>query len=237
MERSEGFDASEYHEREVAADLAPDSAEFLGMLQHFYRGELGRATAWRDRLDNTTNWSVGIMATLITWAFSAADNPHYIILGSLVVISVFLYVETRRYRVYDIWRSRVRIIEENVYANAADPSGVVHEEWREMLADDLRTPEIKVPFLEALSRRLKRVYLHLLTIIVISWVLRIWLFAPEDVTVIEEAAIAWIPGMLVIAGVTVFYLLMLAVTVWPTDRRAMGEKRKPTEEIDSWRDR
>lgn len=126
-EEADDFEPSGRQEREVAGELAEERTEFVGMMQHFYRGELGRTTAWRARIDRTTNWAVGLMATLITWTFSGADNPHYIILGSLAVVAVFLVVEARRYRIYDIWRSRVRLVEENVFANAADPEGVIHE--------------------------------------------------------------------------------------------------------------
>ena len=33
-------------------------SEFTTAMVHLYRGELQRATAWRSRLDNTTNWAV-----------------------------------------------------------------------------------------------------------------------------------------------------------------------------------
>jgi len=202
-------------------------------MQHFYRGELGRTTHWRTRIDRTTNWAVGLVATLITWAFSATDRPHYIILGSLAAITIFLYIETRRYRIYDIWRSRARLVEENIFANAADLEGAVHEQWREFLADDLRRPTLKVPFLEALSRRLRRVYFPLMTIIVASWGFRIAIFSPDGVW--EAAAIDPVLGTFVVAAVSLFYLTMFGVTVWPTDRLAKGEKREPPEQM-SWRE-
>lgn len=229
------FEPEARAEREVAGDRADDRAEFVGLMQHFYRGELGRVTAWRARLDRTTNWAVGLMATLITWAFSAADHPHYIVLGSLGVVTVFLFVEARRYRIYDIWRSRVRLVEENVFANAADPEGVVHERWRTLLADDLREPTLKAPFLEALSRRLRRVYFPLITVVVVSWLFRITIFPPEPVDVREAAAIEPIPGSVVIGAVAVFYVAMFVVTLWPIDRLAMGEKREPPERPEGWR--
>lgn len=229
------FEPAGRKEREVAGELATDRSEFVGLMQHFYRGELGRTTAWRARIDRTTNWAVGLMATLITWTFSDPGNPHYIILGSLAVVTLFLVVEARRYRIYDIWRTRVRLVEENVFANAADPEGVRHERWRELLADDLRKPRLKIPLFEALSRRLKRVYLPLMTIIVVSWGIRITLFAPAEVDIRDAASIDVIPGILVIGGVCVFYVGMIGVAVWPTDRQAKGEKREFSEQTEQWR--
>ena len=34
------------------------NAAEIGALAHLYRGEIYRSTAWRNRLDNTTNWAV-----------------------------------------------------------------------------------------------------------------------------------------------------------------------------------
>jgi uncharacterized membrane protein len=234
-EDDDEFEPSGRQEREVAGELATQRSEFVGLMQHFYRGELGRTTAWRARIDRTTNWAVGLVATLITWTFSGSGNPHYIILGSLAVVTVFLVVEARRYRIYDIWRARVRLVEENVFANAADPEGVRHERWRELLADDLREPRLKIPFFEAVSRRLKRVYLPLITIIVASWGLRITIFAPEGTSARHAAAIDAVPGAAVIGTVCLFYLAMTGVAVWPTERRAKGEKRGVSEQAEQWR--
>ena len=236
-EADDEFEASGREEREVAGELATQRSEFVGLMQHFYRGELGRTTAWRARIDRTTNWAVGLIATLITWTFSDAGNPHYIILGSLAVLTVFLVVEARRYRIYDIWRARVRIVEENVFANAADPEGVLHERWRELLADDLRQPRLKIPLLEAVSRRLRRVYLPLITIVVVSWAIRITLFAPADVGFLDAAGIATVPGAVVVGAVSLFYAAIVALAVWPTERHAKGEKRAMSEETDRWRQR
>lgn len=229
------FEPSGSGEPEVAGELASDRSEFVGLMQHFYRGELGRTTAWRARIDRTTNWAVGLMATLITWTFSDPGNPHYIILGSLAIVTLFLFVEARRYRIFDIWRARVRLVEENVFANAADPEGVSHERWRELLAEDLRKPRLKIPLFEALSRRLKRVYLPLMTIVVVSWAMRVTLFAPADVGVRDAASIDQIPGVFVIGTVAIFYLAMIVLAVWPTDRQAKGEKRELTEQTEQWR--
>lgn len=223
-------------ERNAAAELADDGSDFVGLMQHFYRGEIGRTTAWRARLDRTTNWAVGLMATLITWAFSAADRPHYIILGSLAIVTLFLIIEARRYRIYDIWRSRVRLVEEHIFANAAAPEGTVQEGWRRLLANDLRDPTLKVPLLEALSRRLRRVYFPLITTIVVSWVFRVTFFAPGDVGIWEATSIGSLPGLIVVTAVGTFYATIVAITAWPMDRLAKGEKRGQSERREGWRE-
>lgn len=57
------------------------------------------------------------------------------------------------------------MIEENVFANAFNPEGSVHREWRSELADDLRKPTLKGSIREAITRRLRRVYLPLLSVL------------------------------------------------------------------------
>jgi uncharacterized membrane protein len=44
--------------------------EYITALTHFYRGERGRADAWRVRLDPTTNWAVVTTGGMLSFAFS-----------------------------------------------------------------------------------------------------------------------------------------------------------------------
>lgn len=67
---------------------------------------------------------VTVVAAILTWAFSSPDNPHYVILVGILILSLFLLIEARRYRDYDVYRSRVRLFQQNLLADALDPSGV-----------------------------------------------------------------------------------------------------------------
>ncbi len=89
--------------------------EYISAIVHLYRGELYRATSWRIRLDNTTNWAVLTTAGLLSLSFGAASHSHVVLLVGMALISVFWAFEARRYRFADIWYSRVRKIEENFY--------------------------------------------------------------------------------------------------------------------------
>lgn len=207
----------------IGREALDDESSLFTLLGHFYRGEMGRVTAWRGRLDQTTYWAVTIVAAVLTWAFSSSNNPHYIILIGMLTVVVFLFFETRRYRAYDVWRSRVRLLEENLFAPTFDPDAeVVLPDWRTELSEDLREPALKVTLLEAVSRRLRRVYLGLLAILLASWLVRITAFEPDQ-TILEAAAVPGVPGTLVLLGVAGFFLAALAVAVWPLDRQAMGE--------------
>jgi uncharacterized membrane protein len=201
------------------ADMGPSSA-----LAHLYRGEIHRMKFWRERLDRTTNWAVIVIAALITWAFSSPGNPHYILLVGIATLSVFLVIEARRYRGYDIWRTRVRTLQQNVWAYGLDPtSGLVDETWRPRLADDYRTPCLKITAEEAIAHRLRRVYLPLFAVLLVAWLIRITAFA--DAPLPAAAAIGVVPGSIVLAGVSLFYAGACGVACRPRTWHAKGELR------------
>jgi len=45
---------------------------------------------------------VVLTASLLTWTFSNESRPHYVLLIGLVMLTVFLSIEARRYRIYDV---------------------------------------------------------------------------------------------------------------------------------------
>jgi uncharacterized membrane protein len=204
-------------------------------LRDLYRGELDRVTTWRGRLDQTINWAVTIMAAVLTWVFSSSDNPHYLLLIGMLTVMIFHVVETRRYRTYDVFRSRVRLIEEDVFAAVLDPTeGAEHENWRAELAKDLRRPALKTSFGEASARRLRRVYLPLLVVLLAAWVTRITVFTPEEGP-LASAAMVGVPGIAVITVVVLAYLAAIGFAYWPRERQAKGELYDRDEEGE-WKD-
>ena len=165
-----------------------------------------------------------VLAAIITWVFSSPDNPHYILLVGVAALTVFLTIEARRYRGYDVWRTRVRILQENVWAYGLDPDGdLTDENWRKRLGDDYRTPTLKITAEEAIAHRLRRVYLPLLSVLLAAWVIRITAFDPEPWT--EAAAIGTIPGLIVVGIVAVFYAGAIVVAARPRTWHAKGELR------------
>ncbi|NUE03554.1 DUF2270 domain-containing protein [Halorubraceae archaeon YAN] len=220
---SEEFDPTTPDQREIGREMVNDSTGLGSVMAHAYRGEIDRVSTWRQRLDQTTTWAVTVLAAILTWAFSSPDNPHYILLVGIVVVTVFLGIEARRYRDYDVFRSRVRLLQENLFANALDPSeGVENNSWRVELSEDYRRPMLKVSFAEALANRLKRVYLALLGVLLAAWVFRISAFESQQ-NWLTTAEIARIPGIVVIAVIGIFYIVLLSVAFWPRKRQAKGE--------------
>jgi uncharacterized membrane protein len=193
-------------------------------LAHLYRGEIHRMKFWRERLDRTTNWAVTIMAAVMTWAFTSEENPHYIILVGGVMLGVFLWIEARRYRGYDMWRSRVRTLQENVFAPALNPNlGIEHGAWRERLADDYRSPTPRITYEEAFAHRLRRVYLPLLGVLVAAWAFRVTAF--HDAAWPASADVGVVPGLVVTAIVAGVFAVALLVAFRSRTWQAKGELR------------
>lgn len=166
------------------------------------------------------------MTAILTWAFSSTDNPHYIILIAGLVVTTFLFIEARRYRDYDVYRARVRLMQQNLLAAALDPDAPVdNADWRVELSDDYRRPTVKVSTLEALANRLRRIYLALFTVLVLAWAFRITAFVPSDAW-LESASIALVSGEVVVAVCALWYLAAVAIGLWPRERQAKGEFRE-----------
>ena len=105
---------------------------YVNAMSHFYRGELGRIMVWRQRLDTTTNWAVTSSTAIITIAFSNAGVPHIIFFFNLAIVWIMLWIEARRYRFYDAFRARVRMLEAHflvpmVMENRAPAAGRMEE--------------------------------------------------------------------------------------------------------------
>ena len=190
--------------------------EYISVMVHFYRGEVHRSTAWRQRLDATTNWSVLTMAGMLSFAFSSPDNPHILLLLSNLVILSYLMIYARRYRYFEVYRARVRMLEENflipVITRQLESPMVT---WREMVAMDLDLPKYKTTLLEAVGFRLRRNYLAIYLILLGSWFVKL-LVHPEPAQSFSEL---WgragvgeaVPSWVILAGGLVFYVTLLLV--------------------------
>lgn len=217
------FDPEAPEEREIGREMVDQSTGLGSVMAHFYRGEMDRETTWRQRLDETTKWAVTVIAAILTYAFSSSGASHAVLLAGMAVVAMFLGIEARRYQDYDVYRARVRILQENLFANALDPSaGVEHHDWRTELSEDLRNPTLKVPYRNALSRRLRRVYLPVLAVLLAAWLFRITVL-PSGQSILEAAALGRLPGLVVIGVVGLFYLAAFGLVLWPQKRYAKGE--------------
>jgi len=158
----------------VTRPLTPN--EFNTALVHLYRGEVTRANTWRMRLDGTTNWAVLTTGATLSFAFSSPSNTPVMILLNSLLIMFFLFIEARRYRFYDLWRTRVRVMETEFFADMLAPQPGADdgkEHWRELLAKDLIEPHFNISLMEAMGRRLRRNYLWIFALLALSWVIKV----------------------------------------------------------------
>ena len=156
---------------------------YVTAMSHFYRGEVGRIMAWRARLDNTTNWAITTTSTIFTVAFSIERVPHIIFVFNIAVVAIMLWIEARRYRFYDAFRARVRMLEAHFLVPVVMQNAPMLEgDWRKMLAEDLLVPGFKISRFEALGRRLKRNYVFIFIIILTAWITKIFLHAQPRIT-------------------------------------------------------
>ncbi|MBI3878984.1 MAG: DUF2270 domain-containing protein [Verrucomicrobia bacterium] len=71
---------------------------YVNAMSHFYRGELGRAMIWRQRLDATTTWAITTTSTIFTVAFSFRDVPHLVFFFNLTVVSMIARARVQNQR-------------------------------------------------------------------------------------------------------------------------------------------
>lgn len=184
-------------------------AEYISAIVHLYRGELHRATSWRIRLDNTTNWALITSAGLLTFSFGDPSNSHWVILLGLQIITLLLFYEARRFRFFDVWRARVRKIEENFYGPILRRDPVSPErDWGETVAEDLLSPSFKISLSAALRARFSRNYWAIYAVLVGSWLIKVMIHseAPHKWTqirtYIEAGSIPWWGPGVYLAGLS-----------------------------------
>ena len=200
---------------------------YVNAMSHFYRGELGRIMVWRQRLDITTNWAITSTTTIITVAFSFRDIPHIIFFFNLVIVLMMLWIEARRYRFYDAFRGRVRMLESHfLVATVSRNNSLLGGDWQRLVCEDLILPSFKISRLEAVGRRLKRNYAFIIAIIVVAWLTKIFMDAKPAIhtwgAFYQALSVGELPGWLV--GATLLVTLVgTAGLIWYVSANSSGE--------------
>jgi uncharacterized membrane protein len=202
------------------------ASEFTTAMVHFFRAEISRANVWRQRLDATTNWAVIVTGAAFTIAFNPSGYHGVIILNTLL-ITLFLFIEARRYRYYELWSYRVRLMETDFYASMLVPPFHPAPEWAESLAENLLHPTYPITMWEAFGRRFRRNYMWIYVFLGIAWIAKLALNTPEATSLgdlIASAAIGAIPGWAVFAAGLVYNAgLFLVGILTATLHQATGE--------------
>ena len=222
------------------------ASEFNTAMIHFYRGEVQRSNTWRNRLDTTTNWAVITAGATLSFVFSSPSNPHFVIPINSILVAIFLLMEARRYRYYEIWSSRVRVIETGYFAQMLAPESVPPDDtWAEHLAADLITPHFTITEWEAVGRRLRRNYLWIFALLALSWNLKVYLhpLPARDFNVfMDRATVGIVPGWMVFVVGVLFNTAILVFAIGTVRlREATGEvlpqhqfSLRPLQRMTSW---
>lgn len=202
----------------------------LGAIAHLYRGEIYRSTIWRTRLDNTTNWSIVTMGIALSTTFSSREASALPLILIGMLLAVFVGLEARRYRFFNVWRARARFMERHLYApiltgkREDDDTG-----WRMILAEDYLHPRYHISFVRAAGRRIRRTYIWIIAIQTSAYFGKIAIH-PDVATqfgeLVDRAAIGPIPGWIVLCCGFFYNMgwIVLAVTTYWLDRRTHGNR-------------
>jgi uncharacterized membrane protein len=204
------------------------SSEFTTAMVHLFRAEVQRANVWRQRLDTTTNWAVVTTGAAISFAYSRTDvEDHRLIILNVLLVTLFLYIEARRYRYYELWSYRVRLMETDFFATMLVPPFHPAADWAESLAENLLHPQHVISLWEALGRRLRRNYIWIYLIVDLAWLSKVWLHPSPAASwqeLLSRAAIGTVPGRVVMAaGLIVTGLLLLLTLLTVGLQQASGE--------------
>jgi uncharacterized membrane protein len=203
------------------------ASEFTTAMVHMFRAEVQRANVWRQRLDTTTNWAVVSTGAVISFAFTQIGSHHIAIPLTLILVTIFLVIEARRYRYYELWSYRIRLMETDFFAAMLVPPFHPAADWAETLAEHLLHPQFPISGWEAFGRRLRRNYLWIYIVIGLAWLTKLWV-VPTPAAGWKEmffrANLGSIPGQVILAIGLVFYLILFLISLLTFGlRHASGE--------------
>ncbi len=209
--------------------------EYITAMAHLYRGELQRSLSWRLRLDTTTNWAIFTTAGILTFAFNNPEFAAQTLLAGMYANLLFLILEAQRFRFFDVFHSRLRMVEENFYGpmlrrDLESPLA----DWGLHVAEDLHHPHFHISMRQAIRARLGRVYAPLFIALIIGWLLVVVLqrrAAGEDW--FQILAIGRVPGyvpVVLVAGLFIF-LLVCVTTAPPLPRLGAKGKVESSREV------
>ncbi len=84
--------------------LPSSQSETVTAMVHYYRAEIARMAGWRQRIDQTSNWAITVVAALLSVSLSTPSSHHGVLLFAMVLVYLLLMIEARRYRFFDVYR-------------------------------------------------------------------------------------------------------------------------------------
>ncbi len=209
--------------------IAYSNAE-LGAIAHLYRGEVYRSTIWRTRLDATTNWSVVTLGVAMSISYASPTASPVPLMLAGVFITLFLYLEGRRYRYFNVWRARARWLETHFYAPMLRQGESSNSNrWQTALANDYLHPTHHISMLRAVGRRLRRNYLWIFIVQALAYLGKVVIHptpaASFDI-VLERMALGPIPGALLFMTGGFFLAMWISVSLYTRhlDQKKHGDR-------------
>lgn len=212
--------------------------EFNTAMVHFYRAEIQRSNTWRTRLDATTNWAIITASAGISFALSSPTQHHGVILLNMLLVGIFLFIEARRYRYYELWSYRTRLLETEFFAAMLVPPFRPSPEWAELLAGSLIKPKFPISMWEAIGRRFRRNYFAIFSVLILVWLFKNYsqpTIATTWAEFIGRANMAPLSGevMLALIALLVVGMIVLAVATLGL-QNATGEVLTPHRGLDGF---
>jgi uncharacterized membrane protein len=214
----------------IQPSLLPSGhTETVTAMVHYYRAEIARMAGWRERIDQTSNWAITVVAALLSVSLSTPSSHHGVLIFAMVLVYLLLMIEARRYRFFDVYRYRVRQFERHYFAQIFSPVPDFSANWLQIVGQNLREPKFFISYADAFSRRLRRNYIWMFLILLLAWVLKISTpsLQVESVRptlvhslreIVANTRLGPIPGWAVVISVAVFYLWLLFAS-----RRALDD--------------
>jgi len=207
---------TDHPRRPAFEESALTRSEYIVALSHLYRGELQRSISWRIRLDTTTNWAIIASVGILTFAF---QNPGYApqtLLAGMYTNLLFLILESQRFRFSDVYRARVRMVEENFYVpllrrDLVSPMA----DWGPLVAEDLLHPRFHLTMRQAIRARLARIYLPLYVAQLVGWLSLVAWRRPPGLSLMKMLEIGRLPGwvpLVLIVGLFAFMIYIMVFT-------------------------
>jgi uncharacterized membrane protein len=219
-------DRSDAQSTAPGVPLPSTSSERVTAMVHYHRAEIGRMAGWRNRIDQTSNWAITVVAAMLSVSLSTPSSHHGVLLFAMLLIYLLLWIEARRYRFFDVYRARVRQIERHYLAQLFCPMPDFSANWQQILGQSLREPHFHLTYGQAFSRRLRRNYIWMFMILLVAWVLKLSTPGLQHGSLglvgsireaVTGAALGPIPGLAIVIGMAVFYAWLMWASFRPVE--------------------
>jgi uncharacterized membrane protein len=151
---------------------------------------------------------------VISFSFSDPYGFSSVFILNMLLITMFLSIEARRYRYYELWASRVRLMETDFFAAMLVPPFRPDPDWAESLADNLLQPHFSISSWEALGRRLRRNYLWIYLVLDLAWFSKLAVqptVATSWTELIQRASLGPVPGWVILSFGVSFNLILILI--------------------------